>query len=69
MWLTKQNMDEFSVPWYKFVGMSEITNIVEKLECMLINLTSSQKEKICLGMEAQFIELNYKPSNILIGVI
>ena len=59
-------MDEFSVPRYKFV---EITNMVEKLECMLINLTSSQKEKICLGMEAQFIELNYKPRNILIGVI
>ena len=69
MCLTKQNMDEFSVPRYKFVGKPEITNMVEKLECMLINLTSSQKGKICLGMEAQFIELNYKPSNLLIGVI
>ena len=63
---------------FQFLGINslecrEITNMVEKLECTLINLTSSEREDLSRNldsvMEAQFIELNYKPSNILIGVI
>ena len=52
----------------------EITNIVEELECT-VNQSYQFTERADLSrnldsvMEAQFIELNYKPSYILIGVI
>lgn len=46
MRLTKQNMDEFSVPRYKFVGMSEITNMVEKLEYVNQSYQFTEREDL-----------------------
>ena len=67
-------MDEFSVPGYKFVGMSR-NNKHGREVGMYVNQSYQFIEREDLSrnldsvMEAQFIELNYKPSNILIGVI
>ena len=66
-------MDEFSVPRYKFVGMSR-SNKHGREVGMYVNQSYQFTERADLSrnldsvMEAQFIELNYKPSNILIGV-
>ena len=74
MWLTKQNMDEFSVPQNKFVEKSR-NNKHGGGVGMYVNQSYQFTERAGLSrnlesvMEAQFIELNYKPSNILIGVI
>ena len=67
-------MDEFSVPQYKFVGQSR-NNKHGGGVGMYVNQSHQFTERADLSrnldgiMEAQFIELNYKPSNILIGVI
>ena len=66
-------MDEFSVPRYKFVGMSR-NNKHGREVGMYVNQSYQFTERADLSrnldsvMDAQFIELNYKPSNILIGV-
>ena len=74
MWLTKQNMDEISVPQNKFVGKSK-NNKHGGGVGVYVNQSYQFTERADLSrsldsvMDAQFIELNYKPSYILIGVI
>ena len=74
MWLTKQNMDEFSVPQNKFVRKSR-NNKRGGGVGVYVNQSYQFTERADLSrnldsvMDAQFIELNYKPSYILIGVI
>ena len=67
-------MDKFSVPQYKFVGQSR-NNKHGGGVGVYVNQSYQFTERADLSrnldsvMDAQFIELNYKPSYILIGVI
>ena len=67
-------MDEFSVPQYKFVGQSRNNKHCGGVG-VYVNQSYQFTERADLSrnldsvMDAQFIELNYKPSYILIGVI
>ena len=67
-------MDEFSVPRYKFVGQSRnnkhgggVGAYVD--QSYLLTERADLSRNLDCRIEAQFIELNYKPSYILIGVI
>ena len=63
MWLTKQNMDKFSVPQNKFVGNSRNNKHGGGVE-VCVNQSYQFTERAALSrnldsvMEAQFIELN-----------
>ena len=73
-WLTKHNMDECSIPRYKFVGQSR-NNKHGGGVGMYVNKSHQFTVRTDLSInlensiEAQFIELNHNPNNILIGVI
>ena len=67
-------MDEFSDPWYKFVGQSRNNTHgggvgVYVDQSYLLTERADLSRNLDCRIEAQFIELNYKPSYILIGVI
>ena len=67
-------MDKFSVPQNKFVGKSTNNKHgggvgVYVNQSYQFTETADLSRNLDSVMEAQFIELNYKPSYILIGVI
>ena len=73
-WLTKDNLNNFPIPHYKYIGQVRNTRqgggvglYINKLyEFTERNDLSTNIENI---IEAQFIEINSQPNNIIIGVI
>ena len=73
-WLTKDSLDEFTIPQYKFVGQTRNKRhgvgigmyVNQSYQFTIRTDLSVNQEDI---IEAQFIELNCQSNNILIGVI